>query len=77
MSHVKLKDRRLLLLRWDEINSLRYVATVADLISVRKLNAYGSNRSRDCRAIEHVEIESLRIVSRETVKSKAVIAPRG
>ena len=76
MFHVKLKDRRLLLLRWDEINSLRYVATVADLISVRKLNAYGSNRSRDRRVTEHLEIESHRSVSRETEKSKAVFAPR-
>lgn len=36
-----------------------------------------ADRSGYCRATEHVEIESLRKVSRETVKSKAVIAPRG
>ena len=54
--HVKLKVRRMLLLRGDEINSLRYVATVADLISVRKLNAYGSNRSRDRSVNEQMEI---------------------
>ena len=32
--------------------------------------------SRDCRAIEHSEIESQRNVSRETEKPKAVIALR-
>ena len=76
MFHVKQKSRRLLLRRGDGINSLRYLAAVADLISVWKLNASGSNRSRGRRVTEHMEIESQRNVSRETEKSKAVIVPR-
>ena len=48
----------MLLRRGDEINPLRYLATVADLISVRQLNASGNNRSRDRRVTEHMEIES-------------------
>ena len=76
MFHVKLKDRRLLLLRWDEINSLRYVATVAALISVRKLNAYGSNRSRDRRVTEHMEIES-HLMFHVTEKSRRLLLCRG
>ena len=42
MFHVKQKSSRLFLLRGDRINSLRYLATVADIISVRKQNASGS-----------------------------------
>ena len=74
MFHVK--QSKTVIARGDGINSLRYLAAVADLISVRKLNASGSNRSRDRRVNEHMEIESHRNVSRETEKSKAVVAPR-